>query len=61
MSDKPLDCVGIQAEAGIPVAGKHDFKEHPDRPLSPLEKVFMQLMTEATGCGFIDVTPEKKP
>lgn len=44
----PLDCVG-----------KHDFKEHPDRPLKPIDKLFMQMMTEVTGCGFVDVTPDK--
>lgn len=58
MSYKPLDCVGVQTEKNT--MGKHDFREHPDRPLRPIDKLFMQMMAQITGCNFIDVTPEKE-
>ena len=56
---KPLDCVGIEADIGKTITGKNDFRPHPDRPLSGADILFMAMMTEITGCHFIDVTPDK--
>jgi hypothetical protein len=51
MIDKPLDCQAISSG----VVGKHDYRE---RPLKPTDIEFMRIMTETTGCSFVDVTPK---
>lgn len=48
MANKPLDCVGI-TDIGKAISGK--------RPLKSMDIEFMRLMTETTGCKFVDVTP----